>query len=161
MLLPRTEKDLVPTDRFGAERSDRAGRILSIDSIESHGKEVEAQYKATRQGQSRVYVYTGKQSGKDVSGKFKTKENKGLASSSLVAGRLRDQLITGKVSELTIEEYHPTISPQPLEVVYKRKGGDGRDVVLRLGQLEASGHLDEQGLVDRVSMPVGGMVMSE
>jgi hypothetical protein len=161
MLLPRTPKDLIPSDRFGAERSDRAGRVLSIDSIEAKGQEVQSQYKATRQGNSRVYVYVGKQSGKDVSGKFKSKEDKGLPSSHLIAGRLRDQLMTGKVAELTIQEYHPTISPQPLDVVYKRKGADAHDVVFRLGQLEASGHLDEQGLVDRVSMPIGGMIMSE
>jgi hypothetical protein len=161
MLVPRSRKDLVSTDRFDAERVDQAGRLISVVSVEAQGEEERRRYNLTRQGQSRVYVYTGKQSGKDVSGKFKSKDEKGLASSSLIARQVRDQLMTGKVAGLTVEAYHPTIAPEPFEVVYKRRGADGHDISVRLGQIDATAHLDENGLVDRISSPIGGMVLTE
>jgi hypothetical protein len=161
LLLPRTGQDLAANDRFAAERSDANGRVVSVDTVEAHGEELDSQYKLTRKGSGRDYSYKGKQSGKDVTGKFKSKEAKGLASSLLVAGRLRDELLSGKAAELKIEEYHPGISPQPFEVVYKRKGTDGREVTFHLGQLEATGHLDERGMVDKVSIPIAGMVMAQ
>jgi hypothetical protein len=161
LLLPRTAQDLAANDRFGAERSDATGRVVSVDAIEAHGEELDSQYKLTRKGSGREYSYKGKQSGKDVTGKFKAKDAKGLASSLLVSNRLRDELLSGKTTELKIEEYHPGISPQPFEVVYKRKGTQGRDVSFRLGQLEASGHLDERGMVDKVTIPLAGMMMAQ
>jgi hypothetical protein len=161
MVVPRTRTDLISTDRFDAERVDQAGRLISVVSVEARGEEVLRQYDVTRQGHSRVYVYTGKQSGKDLSGKFKSKDEKGLASSSLIARQVRDQLMTGKVAELTVEAYHPSIAPEPLEVVYKRRGADGRDISVRLGAIDATAHLDENGLVDRMSSPIGGMVLTE
>jgi len=158
-LLPRTAKDLEPSDHVGIERIDRDGRLLTVDTVSAHGEELEYEYKLTRQRRTRVYSYKGKQSGKDVTGKFKSKEDKGLASSSLIARRLLDELVTGKAAQLTVEEYHPGISPQPFDVVYKRTGGDAHDVTMRLGQLEANGHLDERGITDRVSIPIAGITM--
>jgi hypothetical protein len=161
LLLPRTPQDLTANDRFGAERSDANGRVVSVDAVEAHGDEIDSQYKLTRKGSGRDYSYQGKQSGKDVTGKFKSKDAKGLASALLIAKRLRDELLGGKTAELKIEEYHPGISPQPFEVVYRRKGSEGREVSFHLGQLEATGHLDERGMVDKVTIPLAGTMMAQ
>jgi len=162
VLMPRSPDELNAIESVATERSDAAGRILQIDSIEVEGDEVASQISLKRQGTGREYLFTGKHSGKDISGRFKSKEKEGLPSSLLVASRLRAALLGGKSSEIKVEEYHGDLSPQaPLEVVYRRKGATGRDVTLRLGQLEASGRLDERGMVEQVSLPVGATSMHQ
>jgi hypothetical protein len=159
-LLPRSAQDLSGTDSVETERSDASGRLIQLDSVEIEGEEIESQFRLTRQGTSREYAYEGKQSGKAVSGRFKAKEKDGLPSSLLVSSRLRATLLTGKTVELRVEEYHPSLAPEPLEVIYRRKG-DGGAVTMSLGQLQASGRLDERGMVDQMSMPIGGTTMRQ
>jgi hypothetical protein len=160
MLLPRSPLELSGSDRVVSERSDVHGRVLQIDSVEVEGEELSSQLQLTRNGIGREYVFKGKQSGKEISGHFRSKEKEGLASSILVADRLRSTLLSGKSPEIKVEEYHAGLSPQPLEVTYRRKG-DGRGITLMLGQLEAHGRLDESGIIDQVSMPIGGTSMQQ
>jgi len=161
-LIPRSLQDLSATDEVEIERSDAKGRVQQIDTVATEGEEIESQFQLTRQGTGRDYAVKGKLSGKEISARFKSKEKEGLPSSLLVASRLRAALLGGKSSEIKVEEYHGDLSPQaPLEVVYRRKGATGRDVTLRLGQLEASGRLDERGMVEQVSLPVGATSMHQ
>lgn len=156
--LPRTAEDLLATDTVHIEQSDSSGRLVLVDSVAAHGEEVESQFHLSRRGK-RDYTFEGKQSGKPVSGTFKSKEKEGLASALLVANRLR-ALLGGKGAELGVEEYHPTLAPKPLDVVY-RKAGDGSGITLLLGKLQAKLRLDERGMLTDFSIPLAGTTMRE
>jgi len=159
-LLPRSALDMAGTDRVETERSDATGRLIQLDSVEVEGEEIESQFHLARQGVGREYTLKGKQSGKDVTARFKSREKDGLPSSLLVASRLRASLLGGKPAEVRVEEYHPGLAPQPFEVVYRSKDG-GAAVTMMLGQLEATGRLDDRGMVEQVSMPIGAVVMRQ
>jgi hypothetical protein len=158
-LVPRSPEDVMTTDRVHVERSDGSGRLVQVDSVEAEGEEVSSQYHLIRRG-ARDYFFEGKQSGKPVSGTFKSKEKEGLPSALLVATRLRAALLVGKAAEIKVEEYHPTLAPRPLEVIYRR-GSEASGVTMQLGQLLANGRLDERGMVTDFSMPIAGSTMRE
>jgi len=159
-LIPRSLQELSATDEVEVERRDAKGRVQQIDSVAMEGEEIESQLQLARQGAGREYTVKGKVSGKEISARFKSKEKEGLPSGILVASRLR-ALAAGKARELKVEEFHPSISPQqPIDVVYRSKDGS-RDLTMTLGKIEATGHLDEHGMLDRSSVPLGGTVMRQ
>ena len=161
LLMPRSPQEAAGSDHLSTELSDEHGRLLALDVVEAEGEEIETQVNLTREGGGRAYRFKGKHAGKEISGRFRSREREGLASALLVADRLRTILLAGQSTELTTEEYHASLAPErPVQVTYRRKG-DARDVTMTLGQLEVSGRLDEHGFVESASMPLGGMALRQ
>ncbi len=159
MLMPVSVDQLTAEDHFDIEISNAAGRVTRIEHIEGEAGEITSHVKMSRSGNGRDYSVSGTQSGKEISGAFKSKEKEGLASQMLVAARLRDGLLSGKARELKVEEYHGGLSPlAPVEVTY-RTGAKSGDMTFFMGALEASGHVDARGMQDSFSLPVGSMVL--
>jgi len=161
MLMPRSPQEAAGSDHLSTEVSDEHGRLLALDVVEAEGEEIETQVNLTREGGGRAYRFKGKHAGKEISGRFRSKEKEGLASALLVAERLRTSLLVGKSTELKTQEYHASLAPdRPVTVTYRRTG-EAREVTMTLGQLEVSGRLDEHGFVEAASMPLGGMALRQ
>ena len=108
------------------------------------------------------YSYKGKHSDKQLSGKFKTKTKRGLVTDKILADLVATQLLTGKSSQLKLEEYHAGLNPEsPVEVSYKTASKEKRLIKMTLGQMEALATSDDKGTVEKLEIPMGNFNLTQ
>src|SRR5262249_53789223 len=143
------------------ERWEQGGRLVEAGFAYSQGGELEVDIALKKIG-PQEYSYKGKHSGKDVSGKFKTKGKKGLASGKMVASIVASELLSGKAREVKIEEYHPSLNPEgPIEVAYQTQSKADRRIKATLGQMSLVGTADAHGELEKIEMPMGPITITQ
>jgi hypothetical protein len=156
--IPRSESDLVIRDKASTEVWDAEGRLVEAAYADSESGKLSFSMSIKKTGPVE-YSYKGKHEAKQLSGKFKTKNKRGLATNKMVAGLLATELLSGKSNELKIEEYHAGVNPEaPVEVSYKTESREKRLIKMKLGEMEALARSDDKGGLERVEIPVGNNV---
>ena len=158
--VPRSESDLMVQDRASTEVWDAEGRLLEAAYADSEDGELTMSVALKKVG-PQEYAYKGKTGGKELSGKFKTKTKRGLATDKIKSKLVVSELFSGKSSELKTEEYHASLNPEaPTEVSYKTESGDNRRVRVARGESEAIATADDKGTLEKVEIPIGGTSLS-
>jgi hypothetical protein len=156
--IPRSESDLVIRDKASTEVWDPDGKLVEAAYADSESGELSFSMSLKKVGPVE-YSYKGKHEAKQISGKFKTKNKRGLATNKIVAGLLASELLSGKSNELKLEEYHAGVNPEaPVEVSYKTESKEKRLIKMKLGEMEALATSDDKGGLERVEIPVGNNV---
>ena len=118
-LVPRSPREVMVEDSITTETTDRAGQLLEYAHVGVSGTDVEQVIKLKRLGPGE-YSYSGKQNGKPINGKFKTKSKLGPAAGHTTAKNIREQLLSGKATSFKSEEYAPALDPTaPIEALYR------------------------------------------
>jgi hypothetical protein len=159
--IPRSASDLAISDAVSSEVWDSDGKLLEAVYADSEGGELNVNITLKRIG-PQEYAYKGQHGGKTVAGKFRTKSKRGLATDKITTNLVATQLLTGKSSELKMEQYHAGLNPAaPTEVSYKTESKDNRRIKVMLGSMEALATADDKGMLERMEIPVGGLSLSQ
>ncbi len=157
--IQRSPRDLVSSDSITTEICDKDGRLLEASYVEAEGGELAREIQMKRIG-PQEYTYKGKHSGKNVSGKFKTKGKRGLSGDKALTAAVLSELLSGKSAEMKMEEYHPGLNPEaPVEVAYKVDSKEQRRIKISVGQMEMLATADDKGLMQKLEIPVGSVKM--
>lgn len=106
------------------------------------------------------YSYSGRVSQKELSGKFKTKDKKGLASDVVVTREVKGQLMPGKKAHLQFEQYMPDADPTaPLLVTVKKDAAAPDAITLETAKLKLYGRVDAWGDLVTVEVPMGPVTL--
>src|SRR3954463_12807037 len=148
-------------DTFTHETLDRDGQILDYAHAEGAGSGLELQIQLKRLGPAGD-AYSGKQNGKPISGKFKTKGKMGIATGKTIAKAIREQLLSGKSTSFKTEEYAPSLDPTvPIETLYEIESKEERRIRSSFGPVRIVGKVDERGDLERTEAHVGSAVITE
>ena len=159
--IPRSLRDLVIQDAASSEIWDADGKLIEGSYAESDGGELSLQIALKKVG-PQEYTYKGKRSGRPVSGKFKTKNKRGLATDKTTTALVATELLTSKSTELKLEEYHAGLNPEaPVDVSYKTESKEKRLIKMTLGQMEAHATADDKGMLEKLEFPVGSITLSQ
>jgi hypothetical protein len=159
--IPRSQRDLAIQDTASSEIWDADGRLIEGAYAASDGGELSLQIALKKVG-PQEYTYKGKRSGKAISGKFKTKSKRGLATDKTTTALVATELLTGKSTELKLEEYHAGLDPEaPVDVSYKTESKEKRLIKMTLGQIEAHATTDDKGRMEKLEIPVGAVTLSQ
>jgi hypothetical protein len=159
--IPRSESELAIEDEVGAEVWDAEGRLLEAVYADSEAGELNVDIALKKVG-PQEYAYKGKHSGKELSGKFKTKSKRGLSTDKMTTNLVATELLTGKSKELKVEQYHAGLNPvSPVEVSYKTESKEKRVIKVMLGKMEALATADDKGMMEKVEIPIGGIQLSQ
>jgi hypothetical protein len=160
-LVPRSPRDVVAEDTITTETTDRSGQLLEYVHVKATGGDVELVMKLKRLSAGE-YSYSGKQNGKPVSGKFKTKTKLGPATNLAIAKNIREQLLTGKATSFKAEEYVPGLDPTaPIEALYEVESKEQRKVRASFGPAKIDGTVDPRGLLEKTEMQMGSANITE
>ncbi|WNG41401.1 hypothetical protein F0U61_52695 [Archangium violaceum] len=156
LFFPRSQKEMVVQDTVSTELSDKDGRLVARDYARATNGELDIQM-SLEQVKGREYHYEGKHSGKDLNGNFTSPDE--LLSELGSARVVREQLLSGKKKELTIQIYSPSANPAaPIPQVLRKEAG-ARELTAEMASLKVSLTVDAQGLAEKVTIPVGSMQM--
>jgi hypothetical protein len=159
--IPKSDADLVIRDRASTEVWDGEGRLVEAAYADSEAGQLSLSMSLKKTGPTE-YSYKGKLESKQVSGKFKTKTKRGLATNKIISGLLASELLSGKSNELKLEEYHASLKPEaPVEVSYKTESKEKRLIKMKVGEMEAMATSDDQGGLEKVEIPLGGVNVVE
>jgi hypothetical protein len=160
-LIPRSPRESLAEDSVTTETSDRTGQLLNYVHVSASGAEVQLQMNLKRLAAGE-YAYSGKQDGKPVSGKFKTKSKAGPATSKAISKAIREQLLAGKSRSVKLEEYVPSLDPTaPIEALYEVESKEERRVRSSLGPVKMLGTVDAHGDLEKAEVHVGPVVITE
>jgi hypothetical protein len=152
--------------------------LLTVDTAEAqtwdgHGGIAEAHYtSASNDGAgasidlkrvgTREYEYKGSLQGKETSGRFKTKNPKGLRAETENHAALKRLVEGGKAdAKVTYERYSADVDPSaPHEEVYQVVSKADRSVSMNLGPIKVLQVLDEQGKPKTGSGTVNGVALT-
>jgi hypothetical protein len=155
MFLPKAENDLTIQDKASSEIWDADGRLLEAIYADSDAGEISMAIALKKVGPTE-YAYKGKHGGKDLEGTFKTKSKRGLTTDKVLADLVVRELLSGKSSELTVEEYHASVNPEAaLEVSYKTASKEKRQITTMIGDAQATLTSDPKGRLEKAEIPVG------
>jgi hypothetical protein len=156
MVMPRSATDLVFLDTVQATITNAKGQLQSVEYAKVENGELSVRISAERKGS--LYAYSGQHSGKDVKGTFRAKGRAGLVDEPATSTAVRERLLSGKAKELKFEMYVPGVDPQaPVDVVYSKSDAGPSALSLKMAALELTGRADDNGLVDRVELPMGAV----
>jgi len=159
--IPRSVSDLAISDAASSEIWDSDGKLLEAVYAGSEGGELSVNISLKRIG-PQEYTYKGQHGGKSVSGKFKTKSKRGLATDKITSGLVAAELLSGKSRELKMEQYHASINPTaPVEVSYKTESKGERRIKVMLGPMAAVATADDKGMLEKLEMPMGNLSLSQ
>ncbi|QRK11401.1 hypothetical protein JQX13_15800 [Archangium violaceum] len=155
-LFPRSQKEMTVQDTVSTELSDKDGRLVARDHARATNGELDIQM-SLEQVKGREYHYEGKHNGRDLSGNFTAPDELlGELGSSRV---VREQLLSGKKKELTLQVYSPSASPAaPIPQVLRKEAG-ARELTAEIGALKMTLSVDAQGMAEKVTIPMGSMQM--
>jgi hypothetical protein len=157
LLFSVSEKQWLVRDSVSTELADKEGRLVARDYVRTTNGEVDIQM-ALEQVKGREYRYEGMHGGKDVSGTFTASGD--LATEPGTARVLREQLLSGKRKELTLQLYSPSSNPAaPTPQVWRTEAAEGREVTMELGAVKVTATLDAQGMPEKVVAPVGNQLL--
>jgi len=160
-LVPRSPREVMVEDSITTETTDRAGQLLEYVHVGVTGTDVEQVIKLKRLGPGE-YSYSGKQNGKPINGKFKTKSKLGPAAGHTTAKNIREQLLSGKATSFKSEEYAPELDPTaPIEALYEIVSKEQRKVRSSFGPAKIEGTVDEHGVLEKSEMQVGAATVTE
>lgn len=155
MMLPRSAKELIVEDTAATSLSDKSGQLIELTYAKASNGELSVQVAAKRKA-GNEYTYSGTHSGKEVSGAFKTKDRRGVATDLMVSRGVKEKLLSGKAKELKFELYQPSLNPAgAVEVVCRKDAKSARALSLQLGPMKLDGTADEHGMLERVEMAMG------
>lgn len=157
LLVPRSAGELRAEDKVVVHQLDRAGRIVSSTIAQSSGGQVETNVTLERGPDRKTYSYRGTLRGKQVEGRFATRD--GLASDLLVSKRT-PLLLSGKSKEERFEELVSDEPVRPARTAY-RKGAGSRRVTLELpGGTSVRLGLDANGWPSLMEIPAGAVTVT-
>jgi hypothetical protein len=160
-LLPRSPNEVMVEDTITTETSDKAGQLLEYVHVGVSGTEVALVIKLKRLGAGE-YSYSGKQNGKPINGKFKTKSKLGPATGQAIAKNIRELLLSGKATSFKSEEYSPDLDPTaPIEALYEIESKEQRKVRSSFGPAKIEGTVDEHGELEKSEMHMGSSTVTE
>ena len=158
LFFPKTPGTFAYADNSTTEvADDRGNTVMAFYSNLKDGQtQSSVRVDRTAQGQ---YTVKGERQGKPVEGTFRSRGKRGLISSRAVVDELRKTLLSGKASDLTIEEYHTNTDPtRTIDVQYKRQ--KERTVTFLQDGTEMTTVRDERGWMEKASMSVGSQQVS-
>jgi hypothetical protein len=159
-LYPRSAIACRPDDSATNTTVDASGDLLQFVRVVASGQEIELNVDLKRVSPAQ-YAYSGHQSGKPISGKFKTSDKLGLATTARIAANVKDRLLSGKATSFKAEEYVPSIDPTaPLETLYEIDSKEERRVRVSLGPLKLTAVVDENGDAESVKATVGSSTLT-
>jgi hypothetical protein len=160
-LMPRSPREAVVEDTITTETTDKSGQLMEYVHVGASGTDVELVIKLKRLAAGE-YSYSGKQNGKPIAGKFKTKNKLGPATSHTVAKNIREQLLSGKSTSFKSEEYAPELDPTaPIEALYEIASKEQRRVRSSFGPAKIEGTVDEHGVLEKSEMHLGATTVTE
>jgi hypothetical protein len=158
--IPRSENDLMIQDEVSTELWDAEGRLLEAAYADTDAGELNLKMSLKKVG-PQEYTYKGQQRGKQLSGKFKTKNKRGLTTDKLKTNLVASELLSGKSKELKLEEYHVDLDPlAPTEVSYTTESKDDRRIKIKRGKMEATATTDDKGMLEKLDVPLGGVSLT-
>lgn len=150
-------KQWLVRDSVSTELADKEGRLVARDYVRTTNGEVDIQM-ALEQVKGREYRYEGQHGGKDVSGTFTAPAD--LATEPSTARALREQLLSGKQRELTLQGYSLSSNPPaPTPQVWRKESSEGRQVTMETSTVKATVTLDAQGMPEKVVAPSGNQLL--
>lgn len=159
-LYARSPIALRPEDSATTTTVDASGELLEYMRIVGSGQDIELRVDLKRVGPAQ-YAYSGQQSGKPISGKFKTKDKLGLATSKRVSDNVKNQLLSGKAPSFKLEEYAPGVDPTAaLETLYEIDSKEAKRVRISFGPLTMTAIVDEEGDPEKVDMTLGSATLT-
>jgi hypothetical protein len=159
MIVPRSPSEWMLQDGTTVVQVGKDGYVTSKTAhMSANGEE---QLELTLKRDKAGYAYSGRVSQKDLSGSFKTKDKKGIASDVIVVREVKNQLMTGKKAELQFEEYLPDADPTaPLTVTLRRDPLAGPDAVnVETAKMKMAGRVDGAGDLLSVEVPMGPVTL--
>jgi hypothetical protein len=160
-LLPKSPREAVVEDTITTETTDKGGQLMEYVHVNVIGSDIDLVIKLKRLGAGE-YSYSGKQSGKPISGKFKTKSKLGPSSARTIAKNIREQLLSGKATSFKSEEYSPWLDPTaPVEALYEIESKEQRKVRSTFGPAKIEGTVDEHGAFENSAIQVGSATLTE
>lgn len=159
-LYARSPIALRPEDSATTTTVDTSGELLEYMRIVGSGGDIELRVDLKRVGPAQ-YAYSGQQSGKPISGKFKTKDKLGLAVSKRVSDNVKNQLLSGKATSFKVEEYAPSIDPTAaLETIYEIDSREEKRVRVSFGPLRMTAIVDDKGDVEKMQATIGNATLT-
>ncbi|MBK7860130.1 MAG: hypothetical protein IPJ65_16250 [Archangiaceae bacterium] len=159
LIVPRSASEWMLQDSSSTVITARDGYVeKKSQRMTANGEEqLDVQLERKKGG----YAYSGRVSQKDLSGTFKTRDKKGIASDAVVVREVKGQVMSGKKPELSFEEYLPDADPTaPLSVVVRRDPVAGADaVIIETGRIKMMARLDEKGDTVSVEVPMGPVTL--
>jgi hypothetical protein len=153
LLLPKGPATVSFGDYSSTEVADSQGNTVVAYHSKIKDGQVQSSVRVDRTGEGQ-YAFKGEREGKPVEGTFRSHSKRGLLSQPVRMDELRRTLLSGKASDVTLEEYHPDTDPtRTIDVVYKRK--DGRTVTFLMDGMETSTVRDERGWIEKGALNVG------
>jgi len=156
MLVVRSATDVIGGDIIVREWTDKKGTLVQLKHVKAENGELVSNLDVTRDGDT--YSYSGTWNGKPLQGSF---ESKGGVPGEVAHWKiLREQLLSGKKTELTVHAYSPSANPAgPVKVVYRKTGTEPRAVEMEVGPMKINGTLDAMGVMDHVEAALGRTVL--
>jgi hypothetical protein len=152
-IFPRSEKALKVQDVVSTELADKDGVLVARDYARATDGELDLQM-SLEQVKGREYRYEGKQGGKDLSGTFTATRD--LSTDPGSARVVREQLLSGKQRELTLQSYSPSSNPSgPTTQVWRKASAEGRELTVEQGEVKVSVTVDAQGMPEKLVVPLG------
>lgn len=157
MFVPRSPEEVLARDEVNETISDAGGNVLKETYVDLEGGELASNLLLERRS-SRTYHVLGTHEGVPVDGELTTKE--ALPDDRAMARRLSETIARpGGPARITIPQWAPDIKPAAItELGVKRTGApspDGTPAELELGERRIPVIVDAQGLLDRMTVPLG------
>jgi hypothetical protein len=157
MFIPGPEQKVEMQDTTQIEIWDSKGRLLEAAYAEAREGDLKLGVIVKKAG-PQAYKYEGTKDDRDFSGKFKTKDKRGLASGKMLSTAIAGELLAGKSAEARFEEYRPAVNVEaPVEVVYTPESTEQRRLKIKVGETAIAATADEKGLVEKIDVPVGSV----
>ena len=160
VMLPVSEAELRFSDYYEVQQFDTSGHLATGVWVEASNGQLDLKVKVdhTKDGD---YTYAGEAKGKPVSGAFTTKDKKPLPGSLSMARALAPHARDAKPFSVEQLEYSPELDlAAPTPVRYSREAGDAASSVrITKPKSAATAMLDEHGLFEKSSIPLGASTM--
>ncbi|MDP1825654.1 MAG: hypothetical protein Q8L48_20505 [Archangium sp.] len=155
LFLPRSPTEWMAQDQATISDLDADGFISARRVVAVTNGELQFNMLVTHNG-GRLYTYAGTSSGKELAGTFKTKGARGFEGDVMFSHALRDELLTGKVKQLDVEQYIPDLTPiAPTVFVTRRSATGPRAVEMETAQLKIIATLDANGDSEATDVQLG------
>jgi hypothetical protein len=153
--VPISERELEMRDELETETWEADGRLIRASYASGRGAAPDVDIHLDRIS-AHEYAIEGKRWDQHVSGRFKTKSTRGLATSRMLGDLIAGDLLSGKVREAKVEEYRPMVDPSgPIDVVYNAESKDERRLRISVGTTQVTATADEHGLLEKLVTVVG------
>lgn len=157
-IIPRSATEFMSTDGATITTVGKDGRVIDKTDVHLSSGELERKVKLTRT--KKGYHYEGTQQGKELAGDLTPADAKGLLSDVLIAKQTK--ALTAAKPTFTYEEYAPSTNPAALtKLTVTRDASAPNSFIIENGPMKLTAVLDADGMPQRVSVPVGPLLMEQ